>query len=117
MNGPPVVTAELRAHYEIIFANVSGIINIARKVEVRSLNIVMTATYWLIGCRIVEFELAGKKRADYGVVFIQKLATDLTQRFGRDIPARISNKYACSASRIRGLDLPNSVWQIRNRFR
>ena len=108
MNEPPVVTAELRTHYETIFADVSGIIDTARRAATRSVNIVMAATYWLIGCRIVEFEQAGKKRADYGVVLIQKLATDLTQRFGRDILARISNKYACSASRIRALDLPNS---------
>ncbi len=83
MNEPPVLTAELRAHYETIFADVSGIIDTARRTAARSVNTVMTAVYWLIGHRIVEFEQSGKKRADYGAVLIQRLATDLTQRFGR----------------------------------
>ena len=43
----------------------------------------MTAAYWLIGQRIVEFEQSGKKRAAYGTALIERLAADLTQRFGR----------------------------------
>jgi predicted nuclease of restriction endonuclease-like (RecB) superfamily len=43
----------------------------------------MTATYWEVGRRIVEFEQKGKKRADYGEAIIRQLAHDLTQRFGR----------------------------------
>jgi hypothetical protein len=43
----------------------------------------MTATYWEIGRRILEFEQGGKKRAAYGEELLDKLATDLTARFGR----------------------------------
>ena len=43
----------------------------------------MTAAYWRIGQRIVEFEQPGEKRAKYGTELIKRLAADLTQRFGR----------------------------------
>ena len=43
----------------------------------------MTATYWEIGHRIVEFEQGGEKRAEYGEALLVELARDLTARFGR----------------------------------
>jgi hypothetical protein len=43
----------------------------------------MTATYWEIGRRIVEFEQGGAERAAYGDALVERLAKDLTQRFGR----------------------------------
>jgi predicted nuclease of restriction endonuclease-like (RecB) superfamily len=43
----------------------------------------MTATYWEIGRRIVEFEQGGADRATYGDALVERLARDLTQRFGR----------------------------------
>ena len=43
----------------------------------------MTATYWEVGRRVVEFEFEGKKRANYGDAFLEQLSCDLTARFGR----------------------------------
>jgi hypothetical protein len=43
----------------------------------------MTATYWEIGRRIVEFEQRGTERAAYGEALIERLSEDLTRRFGR----------------------------------
>jgi predicted nuclease of restriction endonuclease-like (RecB) superfamily len=43
----------------------------------------MTATYWEVGRRIVEYEQGGKERAEYGERVLQRLAADLTKRFGR----------------------------------
>jgi len=43
----------------------------------------MTATYWQIGRRIVEFEQRGRRRAEYGEDLIKRLASDLAPRFGR----------------------------------
>lgn len=43
----------------------------------------MTAAYWMIGRRIVEFEQSGEKRAEYGTALIERLSTDLRKRFGR----------------------------------
>ena len=48
----------------------------------------MTASYWEIGRRIVEFEQGGEGRAAYGDALIQRLGTDLAQRFGRGFGRR-----------------------------
>jgi predicted nuclease of restriction endonuclease-like (RecB) superfamily len=74
--------AEL-AGYERLFADVAECIEEARRSAARSVNAVMTATYWLVGRHLVEAEQAGKSRAAYGKEIVPRLATDLTQRFGR----------------------------------
>jgi hypothetical protein len=48
----------------------------------------MTATWWEIGRRIVKSEQQGKKRAEYGEALLEKLAADLTARFGSRFGAR-----------------------------
>ena len=78
-----VRTGELDAQYESIFGDVAEIIEAARRSAARSVNSIMTAAYWLIGRRVVEFEQSGKKRAEYGTALIKRLSKDLTARFGR----------------------------------
>jgi len=51
------------------------------------MNALMTATYWEIGHRIVEFEQQGQERAEYGEALIKQLAEDLTRQFGRGFGA------------------------------
>jgi DUF1016 N-terminal domain len=48
----------------------------------------MTATYWSIGRHIVGFEQAGKSKAKYGEEVVDRLAADLTARFGRGFTRR-----------------------------
>ena len=67
--------------YDLVLKNIVGIINDARRVSARTVNAVMTATYWEIGRRIVEFEQKGKERAKYGKELLKKLSADLTLRF------------------------------------
>lgn len=43
----------------------------------------MTATYWEVGRRIVEWEQQGNERACHGLRLLQRLRADLTSRFGR----------------------------------
>ena len=71
------------APYEAVFGDVSKIIDAARDSAARSVNAAMTAAYWLIGRRIVEFEQSGEERAEYGAALIERLAEDLTGRFDR----------------------------------
>ena len=71
------------APYEAVFGDVSKIIDAARESAARSVNAAMTTAYWLIGRRIIEFEQSGEERAEYGTALIEKLAEDLTGRFGR----------------------------------
>ena len=48
----------------------------------------MTATYWEIGRRIVEFEQGGERRAEYGEQLLARLGDDLVSRFGRGYSRR-----------------------------
>lgn len=47
------------------------------------MNALITASYWLIGHRIVEFEQSGDERAEYGTALIERLSEELTLKFGR----------------------------------
>ena len=89
MAGKPVKrTQESGADYRAVFGDVAHIIEAARRSAARSVNSVMTAAYWLIGRRIVEFEQSGKKRAEYGEALIKRLAGDLSDRYGRGFSVR-----------------------------
>jgi predicted nuclease of restriction endonuclease-like (RecB) superfamily len=70
---------------------VSGVVDLlrqARQWSARSVNAVMTATYWEIGRRIVEYEQHGRKRAAYGEALLERLAADLTAKLGRGFSQR-----------------------------
>ncbi len=69
--------------YESVLNEVCDVIHAARQSAARAVNSVMTGAYWLIGRRIVEHEQQGKRRAGYGEELIERLAEDLTSRFGR----------------------------------
>ena len=71
------------ANYSKIHSGIVQLLESARRAAARSVNVLMTASYWEIGRRIVEFEQGGKGRAEYGEALISRLADDLTRRFGR----------------------------------
>ena len=52
--------------YQQLFTGISSLLETARRNTVRSVNSIMTATYWEIGRQIVEFENEGKARSDDG---------------------------------------------------
>src|SRR5882724_4942351 len=76
------------ADYDVLLADVARVIEEARRAAARSVNAVMTATYWLVGRRIVEQEQRGSPRAGYGEQLLKKLASDLSNRFGRGFSER-----------------------------
>lgn len=76
------------AGYDGIRAQIVALLESARRASARAVNALMTATYWEIGRRIVEAEQGGKRRADYGERLIERLAADLTRRFGRGFGRR-----------------------------
>lgn len=76
------------AGYHVLFGNVTELIEAARSAAVRTVNTLMTATYWAIGRRLVEAEQRGRTRAPYGEALIERLAGDLTAHFGRGFGAR-----------------------------
>jgi len=74
--------------YDVVLAEVVGLLELARRASAQTVNTIMTATYWEIGRRIVEFEQGGKKRAEYGEALLKRLSSDLTVKFGRGFSER-----------------------------
>jgi predicted nuclease of restriction endonuclease-like (RecB) superfamily len=69
--------------YSQLLTELADLLEQARKYSARSVNAIMTRTYWEVGRRIVDQEQQGKKRAVYGEALIERLALDLTAKFGR----------------------------------
>lgn len=69
--------------YDGLLTGVSELLEQARHTAVRSVNQILTATYWEIGRRIVEFEQKGAYRAEYGESLLRRLSKDLVLEFGR----------------------------------
>ena len=76
------------ADYGSLLTGISDLLEHARRMSVRSVNSILTATYWEIGRRIVEYDQGGKVRAEYGEGVLQNLARDLTARHGRGFSER-----------------------------
>lgn len=74
--------------YSGMHGDIVALLEAARRTAARSVNALMTASYWEIGRRIVEFEQGGQDRATYGEALIQRLSADLTRRFGRGFSPR-----------------------------
>ena len=69
--------------YDGIQTGIVALLESARLAAARNVNALMTATYWEIGRRIVEYEQAGQDRAGYGQQLMKRLSADLSGRFGR----------------------------------
>jgi predicted nuclease of restriction endonuclease-like (RecB) superfamily len=69
--------------YSGLVIGIVELLDSARKSAARSVNSIMTATYWEIGRRIVQTEQSGKAKAEYGTAVVEKLSEDLTSQFGR----------------------------------
>jgi predicted nuclease of restriction endonuclease-like (RecB) superfamily len=80
---PAPAVAVAAAAYSGLLGGVSELLEAARRTSARAVNALMTATYWEIGRRIVEFEQGGEKRAEYGDALLERLSKDLTTRYGR----------------------------------
>jgi hypothetical protein len=69
--------------YSDLVADLSSLIERGRRTAVRSVNVTLVATSWLVGQRIVEYEQQGKRKAVYGEELLVRLADDLSSRFGK----------------------------------
>ncbi|MDR3460117.1 MAG: PDDEXK nuclease domain-containing protein [Verrucomicrobiae bacterium] len=72
-----------RSDYSAWSGGIAALLAEARRQSARSVNAILTATYWEIGRRIVEFAQQGEARAEYGDAVLERLSRDLTKEFGR----------------------------------
>jgi predicted nuclease of restriction endonuclease-like (RecB) superfamily len=100
--------------YDALLRRVAAMVDEARRASARTVNALMTATYWSIGRHIVEFEQAGKSRAKYGEEVVDQLAVDLTARFGRGFTR--SNLFNMRAFYLANVEIVQTVsGQLRHR--
>lgn len=83
MSDLPLTGLSSGRDYDGFCGDIVTLLDTARRAAARSVNAVMTATYWDIGRRIVEFEQGGQDRAPYGEGVLKRLSADLSTRFGR----------------------------------
>jgi predicted nuclease of restriction endonuclease-like (RecB) superfamily len=76
-------TARPAGSYGRLVSDISGLLERARRTAARTVNSILTATYWEVGRRIVEYEQGGKERAEYGEALLRRLAEDLWGKLGR----------------------------------
>ncbi len=85
--------------YRDVHSDIVALLENARSTAARSVNALMTATYWEVGRRIVEFEQGGAERATYGQTLLKRLSADLSRRFGRGFGVinlqQMRNFYRC----------------------
>lgn len=85
---PAPASRAIPRSYEVLLRGVSALLEEARRSAARSVNAIITATYWEIGRRIIEHEQRGAQRAAYGEALLKWLSADLTRRFGRGFSER-----------------------------
>ncbi len=66
-----------------LYSKIAGLLQSARQNVVRAVNQTMVITYFEIGRMIVEDELEGKERAEYGKQVLKELSIKLTENFGK----------------------------------
>ncbi|MBF0612454.1 MAG: DUF1016 domain-containing protein [Magnetococcales bacterium] len=69
--------------YHSLLEEISRTYTQGRVQAMQAVNVHITATYWQVGQRIVEFEQQGNIRAEYGKALISNLARDLSLRHGK----------------------------------
>ncbi len=79
---------EIFAGYQALLSSISELLQRGRQHAAKSVNAVLTTTYWLVGRRLVEYEQGGKERAEYGAELLKRLSGDLQSQLGRGFSER-----------------------------
>jgi len=69
--------------YGFLVGGIADLLEASRRASARAVNAILTATYWEIGRRIVEYEQEGKEKAEYGDILLKRLGVDLSGKYGR----------------------------------
>ena len=84
-------TPAAAGEYDRLVSDISRLLEQARRGAARSVNAILTATYWQIGRRIVEHEQGCKVRAEYGEELLVRLSADLMRRLGEGLCVGFDN--------------------------
>ncbi|WP_157620785.1 DUF1016 N-terminal domain-containing protein, partial [Synechococcus sp. PCC 7335] len=76
------------ALYLNTLGDVIELLESGRRAAARSVNSIMTVSYWKIGWCIIDSEQQGEGRAVYGTALIKRLSADLKAKFGRGYSER-----------------------------
>jgi predicted nuclease of restriction endonuclease-like (RecB) superfamily len=87
-NSTKAATKKQAGAYQELLEGVAGLLENARLRAARSVNSIITATYWEVGRLIVEHEQHGKSKAGYGERLLDKLSADLSAKLGRGFSRR-----------------------------
>lgn len=79
--------------YQSVISEIKSIISSGQEAAYSASSKAMLLTYWNIGKLIVEQELGGSERAEYGRGLISALADDLTKEFGKNYSKRNLHYY------------------------
>ena len=79
--------------YYAVITEIKSIISSGQEAAYSASNKAMLFTYWNIGKRIVDQELRGGERAEYGSGLISALAEELTKEFGKNYSKRNLHYY------------------------
>ena len=63
-------------NYKFLITNIGNILDKGRRKAIQSVNQILVNTYWEIGRQIVEYEQAGKEKAEYGSTLLSSLSHD-----------------------------------------
>ena len=113
------------AGYDALLADVARVVEDARRTAARTVNAVITTTYWFVGRRIVEQEQKGLSRASYGEQLLKQLARRRERSGGLVRPSRVEVPqcvfsedmlqvriaHCCSKPRVGGADAADAAPQ------
>ncbi len=79
---------EIQQIADSFVAQIKQLLKDAQQGVVRSVNSIMVQTYFELGRRIVEHEQEGKDHSNYGEYLLQRLASELSDEFGKGFSKR-----------------------------
>jgi hypothetical protein len=88
MQGKRGGAQQISRAYDALLLSVIDLLETGRQIAARSVNALLTMTYWQVGQRLVEHEQGGAERADYGSGLLKRLSRDLQARLGRGFSER-----------------------------
>ncbi|MCP3660799.1 MAG: DUF1016 domain-containing protein [Bacteroidetes bacterium] len=70
-------------HYNKLIDSIVSVLDKSKQKAYTQVNTILIKTYWEIGRYIIEFEQAGKIKAEYGAKLIDNISKDLKQKQGK----------------------------------